>query len=225
MHDTAPATMKPIGYIVPAICVLTAAGLAFCLALEHQSSAKLNQENNALRQQLSQMDMLLAENQRWSNLLPPTSVLPAPLNDSIAAPRARPEEPARELERLRREAEVLRQQSQQIESLRADTRQVRADQQATRTTPNQRRASPADTTGNGLEILRADYGTDHTNMDVAAELNQRIRGDKLKAIASNNIKGDPEFGQVKHLTVVYRVGGVIRTNAFREGDIVILPNE
>jgi hypothetical protein len=43
------------------------------------------------------------------------------------------------------------------------------------------------------------------------------------AVASNNIKGDPEFGQVKHLTVVYRVGGVLRTNEFREGDVVVLP--
>jgi len=62
-------------------------------------------------------------------------------------------------------------------------------------------------------------------MDVAAELRERIRGDELKAVASNNIKGDPEFGQVKHLTVVYRLAGVTRTNEFREGDLVILPGQ
>jgi hypothetical protein len=60
-------------------------------------------------------------------------------------------------------------------------------------------------------------------MDVVAELQDRVRGNRLKAVASNNIKGDPEFGQVKHLTVVYRVGGVLRTNEFREGDVVVLP--
>jgi len=49
--------------------------------------------------------------------------------------------------------------------------------------------------------------------------------DTLKAIASNNLKGDPEFGQTKHLTVVYRFGGVTMTNEFREGDVVVLPNE
>src|SRR5204862_1013579 len=83
------------------------------------------------------------------------------------------------------------------------------------------------TTANGsqFELLRANYWTDKTNLDVAAELRERIRGDSLKAIASNNLKGDPDFGQVKHLTVVYRFGGVTMTNEFREGDFVVLPKE
>lgn len=62
-------------------------------------------------------------------------------------------------------------------------------------------------------------------MDVTDALSERIRGDGLKAVASNNLNGDPEFGQVKHLTVVYQFGGVTRTNEFREGDLVILPSE
>jgi hypothetical protein len=60
---------------------------------------------------------------------------------------------------------------------------------------------------------------------VTEELRGRILDERLKAIASNNIKGDPEFGQVKHLTLVYRLAGVTRTNEFREGDLVILPGQ
>jgi hypothetical protein len=77
--------------------------------------------------------------------------------------------------------------------------------------------------GSQLELLAANYWTDKTNLDVTEELRDGIRGDSVKAIAGNNLKGDPEFGQVKHLTVVYRVGGVIMTNEFRDGDLVILP--
>ena len=40
-----------------------------------------------------------------------------------------------------------------------------------------------------------------------------------------HIWADPEFGQVKPLTVVYRFGGVTMTNEFREGDFVVLPKE
>jgi hypothetical protein len=62
-------------------------------------------------------------------------------------------------------------------------------------------------------------------MDVVAELNDRIRGGSLKIVASNQMAGDPDFGHVKSLTVVYRFGGAIQTNQFREGDVVILPPE
>ncbi len=77
--------------------------------------------------------------------------------------------------------------------------------------------------GTQFELLRAEYGTTRTNLDVTQELADRIRGDRLKAVASNNLRGDPEFGQVKNLTVIYRVSGVTRTNRYREGDVVILP--
>ena len=92
---------------------------------------------------------------------------------------------------------------------------------------NEAANSQSTTTANGsrFELLRADYWTDNTNLDVAAELRERIRGDSLKAIAGNSLKGDPDFGQVKHLTVVYRFGGVTMTNEFREGDFVVLPKE
>jgi hypothetical protein len=62
-------------------------------------------------------------------------------------------------------------------------------------------------------------------MDVVAERRERIRGDGLKAIASNNVKGDPDFGTAKHLTVVYRFGNATFTNEIRDGDFVVLAKE
>src|SRR5439155_26630434 len=54
---------------VTIICILAAAGLAVWLALERRASVKLERENHGLRQRLSQMDKLAAENQRLSNLV------------------------------------------------------------------------------------------------------------------------------------------------------------
>ena len=137
------------------------------------------------------------------------------------------DERAKELERLRGEVDALRQQRKEIETLREDTRQARAAREngvrAPSAAATAKTANVAMVNGSPFEIVRAEYGTERTNMDVAAELSDRIRGDGLKAMASNNIKGDPDFGHVKRLTVVYRFGGVMRTNEFHEGDVVILP--
>jgi len=129
-----------------------------------------------------------------------------------------------ELLRLRSEIAGLLQQHQQTESLLEDTRQTRAALENRR---KEDRAARRAANGNvsQLEIIKAEYWTDHTRMDVTGELQDRIRGDSLKAMASNNIKGDPEFGQTKHLTIEYRFGGVTRTNEFREGDVIVLPAE
>jgi hypothetical protein len=211
--------------IVTIICILVAAGLALPLTLERQASLNLERENSRLRQRLSQMGELVAEHQRLSNLVAEENGLTTrPAEISLAA-----DELAKELVRLRGEVEALRQQSKEIETLRANTRELRAKAETALKTrdANQTADSHGATTANDsqFELLRADYGTDSTNLDVAAELRERIRGDRLKAIASNNLKGDPDFGQVKHLTVVYRFGGITMTNEFREGDVVVLPKE
>src|SRR5205823_12078368 len=113
------------------------------------------------------------------------------------------DEPAKELVRLRGEVEALGQQSKELETLRANAREARAAAETQNVNPAANRYAVTPANGSQLELLRADYWTDKTNLDVAAELRERIRGDSLKAIASNNLKGDPDFGQVKHLTVVY----------------------
>ena len=220
--------MKATSATLSIICILAAAGLAIWVMVEHQAQFKLDQENRALRQQLSPMDELIAENQRLSNLVAQANGSQSRRNEQLNAPSV-PEERAKELLRLRTEAEVLRQQSNEIETLREDTRQVRGARENGLMTQSAGQAAKTNSglTSNGseLEILKAEYWTDRTNMDVAAELRERIRGDGLKAVASNNIKGDPEFGQVKHLTLVYRLAGVTRTNEFREGDLVVLPGQ
>lgn len=211
---------------VTIICILIAAGLAVCLALERQASLKLERENNSLRERLSQMDKLVAENQRLSNLVAEANgSLSGPNRAADVSPAA--DGPAQELARLRGQVETFDQQSKEIETLRANTREARAAAETAGKNVSSAANSHAATTANGsqFELLRADYWTDKTNLDVAAELRERIRGDSLKAIASNNLKGDPEFGQMKHLTVVYRFGGVTMTNEFREGDFVVLPKE
>jgi len=209
-------------------CILSAAGLAIWVAVERQARFQLDQENKTLLQQLSPMDELLAENQRLSNLVAQANGPQTGRNEQLKALSV-PDERAKELIRLRGEVESLRQQAKEIETLREDTRQVRAAREDNLKTQKAGQATISNSglasNGSQLEIVKAEYGTDRTNMDVAAELRERIRGDELKAVASNNIKGDPEFGQVKHLTVVYRLAGVTRTNEFREGDLVILPGQ
>jgi type II secretory pathway pseudopilin PulG len=210
------------------ICILAAAGLATYAGLERRASLQLERENNGLRQRLSQMDNLRAENQRLSALA--TEANGSASRPNLAA-HVSPamDGPAKELVRLRGEVEALSQQSREIETLRANTREARAAAGTARQAKSMNNAansqSATDANESRFELLRADYWTDKTNLDVAAELREKIRGDKLKAMASNNLKGDPDFGEVKHLTVVYRFGGVTITNEFREGDFVVLPKE
>ena len=193
-----------------------AAGLGVWLAFERQAALKLGLENEGLRQRLSQMEEP-AENQRVSNQVP------SPPNQTAETP---PRTEADELVRLRGEVAALRDQTKEIEKLRADTRVARAaTETALRTSAGTAGQLAPTVNESQFEVLAAGYGTETTNLDVAMELQARVRGDSLKAVASNNLKGDPDFGKVKHLTVVYRFRGVTMTNEFREGDLVILPKE
>lgn len=218
--------MKTTSAILSITCTLAAAGLAVWLVVEHQARFKLDRENKTLHRQLSPMDELVAENQRLSNLVAQANGSQSRPNERLEAPSAT-DGRAEELLRLRGEVAALRQKSKEIETLREDTRQVRAARESGLKTQNAGQVAKSNegisSNGSQLEIVKAEYWTDRTNLDVAAELKERIRGDALKAVASNNIKGDPEFGQVKHLTVVYRFGGVTMTNEFREGDLVLIP--
>jgi hypothetical protein len=213
--------MKPARTLFRLASILVAAGLALGAAIEHRARVARAEENRALRQQLSETDNRLAENQRLSSTAAEVSKESAPSREFLES-EASSNEQSGELVRLRNEVAALQQQYQELETLRADTAQARAALDQKR-----RNGAQAGNSGNPdspeFEILSANYWTANTNMDVVAELQDRVRGNRLKAVASNNIKGDPEFGQVKHLTVVYRVGGVLRTNEFREGDVVVLP--
>ena len=218
--------MKTTRIVVPA-GILAAVGLAVCLVLEHQACRKLDAENDVLRRQLSNMGELTAENQRLSNLLSQANARrQSPIG--TAGTNVLADKNREELARLRSQLTELRQQSNEVKSLRADT-------SATRDTLKQahdaHRAqlmshnNPGAASDASFQVLQASYGTDHTNLDVSAALNDRIRNGGLKMIANNNLGGDPDFGTVKSLTVVYRFGGTVLTNQFREGDVVILPPE
>lgn len=218
--------MKAKAIVLPA-SILVAAGLAVCLVLDHRACLKLDAENDVLRDQLSKMGEVTAENQRLSNLLSQANAQrqsPTGMGTNVVT-----DEPREELARLRSQLEELRGQSNKIENLRADTRATQAalDQAHTahRTDRMANRNNPVATSDESFQVLQASYGTDHTNLDVSAELNDRIRNGGLKMIANNNLAGDPDFGIVKSLTVVYRSGGSLMTNQFREGDVVILPPE
>lgn len=219
--------MKKTGIVVPA-CILAVAGLAVCLVLERQACLKLDAENDALRRQLSNMGEVTAENQRLSDFLSQANARRqhaiGTTGTIVVADKNR-----EELARLRSKLEALRQQSNDVETLRADTRatretlkQVHDAHLASRLISHNNPGAAGDAS---FQVLQASYGTDHTNLDVSAEVSDRIRNSGLKMIANNNLGGDPDFGNVKSLTVVYRFGGTIMTNQFREGDVVILPPE
>jgi hypothetical protein len=217
--------MKATGIIVPA-CILIAASLAVCLIFERQACLKLNAQNDALRRQLAKMAKLTADNQRLSNLLAQAKA--SHLHpDGTAGGNVARDERLEELARLRSEVDALRQQSNEVENLRADTLATHAELKAALQAQRANRMAgghdSGDASGGSLQILQAQYGTDSTNLDVSAALNDRIRGGSLKTVAGNGLMGDPDFGQVKNLTIVYSFGGVVTTQQFREGDIVILP--
>jgi len=219
--------MKATGILV-SVYLLTAVGLAACLMVERQACLKLSEQNDAVRHQLDKMAGLTAENQRLSNLLAQAKA-PHMHQDETAGGNVAPDDRREELARLRSEVEALRQQSKDVESLRADTR---ATQEALKEAHEAQRASrmaahpdAGDTNSAAFEVLEAYYGTDRTSLEVSAALNDRIRNGSLKAVAGNRLMGDPDFGQVKNLTIVYRFGGMVMTNQFREGDIIILPPE
>jgi hypothetical protein len=207
--------------LIAIIYSLTFAAIAVWLLVEQRACAQIQHENTALLRRLNEATEKLAENQR----LPERAAASTDNLSEAGAPlAASPASADEELLRLRSEITGLVQQHQQTESLREDTLQTRAALENRR---KEDRAARRAANGNGsqLEIIKAQYWTDHTNMDVTEELQDRIRGDSLKAVGGNNIKGDPEFGQTKHLTIEYRFGGVTRTKEFREGEVIVLPGE
>jgi hypothetical protein len=210
--------VKTLGAIIYCLTFATVAGW---LLLERRACAQIHEDNTALLRRLNEAIEKLAQNQP-----PPetTALSTENLSGSEGSQVAGAAGGEEELFRLRREIAGLLQQHQQAELLREDTRQTRVALENRR---KEDRAARRAASGNvsQLEILQAQYWTDHTNLDVTEELQDRIRGDSLKAMANNKIKGDPEFGQTKHLTVQYRFGGVTRTNEFREGDVIVLPAE
>lgn len=209
------------------LCGLVALGLLVFLFRERRAWSELDQANQKLRQQLTQTEAILTDNQRLLAMLPARDIQSSQSNRESATVSAL-SEPAKELLQLRGEAQALRQENKIIEAFRKDTRQAHVAQATVANTNSQAarpQSSRANSTASQLEILSAVYGTDNAHVDITEDLKNRIRDDSLKTVVNNNIKGDPEFGQVKNLTIEYRYGGVTFTNQFREGALVVLPPE
>ena len=209
------------------VCTLAAAGMALRVAVEHETRVRLDQQDSALRERLSERaEAPAGTDERFAR----TGTLVG--TAERFAPAGAPPGTARQLQelvRLRGEVESLRQQSKEIETLREDTRQVRAAQQGAPVSQSAAQAATMSsgivTNGSELEILQAEYWTTNAKFDVTGELTARLNTNGPPAVANNDLKGDPELGVTKRLTVVYRVGGVTLTNEFREGQPVILPGQ
>jgi len=55
-----------------------------------------------------------------------------------------------------------------------------------------------------IEIIEASYGSTLNKYDVTSKLKSMVKAGRLKAVASNNINGDPDVGVRKILKVKYR---------------------
>jgi hypothetical protein len=58
---------------------------------------------------------------------------------------------------------------------------------------------------------------------VTEELRKMIVDNKLETVASNDIKGDPDYGTVKKLSIKYKFNSITVTKEFTEGDTVVIP--
>jgi hypothetical protein len=74
-----------------------------------------------------------------------------------------------------------------------------------------------------LEIIKAEYWTEKEKFDVTEELRKMVSDDKLETVASNDIKGDPDPGTVKKLSIEYKFDDITITKDFTEGDKVLIP--
>ena len=74
-----------------------------------------------------------------------------------------------------------------------------------------------------FDIIKAVYWTSKASLDVTEELRNKIVGNKLNAMASNRIKGDPEPLTRKKLTIEYRFEGNTVTKEFTEGERILIP--
>src|SRR5437660_1692705 len=98
------------GVIINLLCSVAAAALIVCLHRERRTWYGWDQANKGLRLQLSQIEALLADNQRLLALLPTDASRSSQSNQGVD-PVSTMSEPAKELLRLRGEAEALRQEN------------------------------------------------------------------------------------------------------------------
>jgi len=75
-----------------------------------------------------------------------------------------------------------------------------------------------------LEIIHAEYGTRDTWIDLTEHLRKRVQNDSLFLKDFHLIAGDPLYGVVKELTVMYRLDGEPQYTVVRNGDVLQIPD-
>ncbi len=98
------------------LCIASAAALAASVVVQHQSLARLQDENQGLRQQLDQLARIQAENERLSNMV-------AVIGNSSSLS----EKQVLELARLRAEVGKLRTQGDEMTKLQTENRRIRTE--------------------------------------------------------------------------------------------------
>ncbi len=78
-------------------------------------------------------------------------------------------------------------------------------------------------TKRGLRILDAKYGKDNSWVDITNELNSFIKDNKIKIVISNNIAGDPYFGEIKKALIHYKYDGIENEVLIEENEVLELP--
>ncbi|SRR5581483_691411 len=190
-------------------------GMAIWLAVEHRTLREQGREIAALQQQLNQTAQLVAKkDEEMSSLAASSRRL-----------QVQAENQNKELVQLHDE---VRRQTNELETLRGEIDQNRMvngggnRQNFNQTTPAEREAA---SNASRLKILEAYYWTQNRVINVTQQIRDKILGDKLEVIAGNDLRGDPEYGQTKALTVVYSYDGVTMTNEVREGELLLIPDE
>jgi len=76
----------------------------------------------------------------------------------------------------------------------------------------------------GLRIIRAEYGSEHRQMDVTARLNSQVQGDRVNLRITNDaMGGDPAEDRRKELIVWYSFNGRTARAMVNEKDVLELP--
>ena len=74
-----------------------------------------------------------------------------------------------------------------------------------------------------FKILKATYWTENESIDITEELRDLIAGNQLEITANNDLKGDPDPGTFKKLSIVYKIDGVTINKEFNEHDKIVIP--
>ena len=117
--------------------------------------------------------------------------------------------------------------SDEVKSLERGMRKIMSNNRIPPDTPFDDLASPGwerMPEERGLRIERATYGADTRTVDVTSRLQGMVRNNSLAMrVTDDNLGGDPAYGQLKRLFVVYFYNGQRRELAVDEKSVLRIP--